>query len=170
MAEKFVKKLSEDVKLDKEKKLFSKIVKGILVKFDERDMDKNGHFVVPRGVKAIGEFAFEHSRIKSVTLPLGLKKVCDHGFYLCKSLEKVRVPSSLQRVESGAFCGCEKLKQMNCPEGLVEYVPNNTFKYTPICATITAKIIENRKKYGRKKGVKVDDNGEIVPREEKVTL
>jgi len=169
MAEKFVKKLSEDVKLDKEKKLFSKIEKGIFVKFDERDMDKDGHFVVPRGVKSIGEFAFAHSRIKSVTLPLGVKKVCGHGFYLCKSLEKVRVPSSLQRVESGAFYGCEKLKQMNCPESLVEYTPYS-FKYSPICATMREKIIANRKKLGRKMGVKVDDNGEIVPREEKVTL
>lgn len=152
MAKQLITTLIEESTSKKEKTYFSKIENGVLIKFDERDLNKDGHFFVPKGVTTIGRFAFNQTKIKSVNFPVGLKKIEEYAFYWCKNLSKVRLPSSIVRIDMSGFCMCENLREINCPEGLVE-VGQSAFKHTPVNAQMVAKIKENQRKYAKKRGV-----------------
>lgn len=157
MAEKIINKmLEEGAKKSRTPKFYySKIENGVLIKFDNRDLTKTGHFVVPKGVTRIGTFAFAHSAIKSVGLPVSLKRIDDYAFYWCKSLEKVRISSGVQSIGTAAFCVCENLRDINCPENLI-FVGKDAFKWCPVYAKMTKGVRENQVRYARRKGVTLD--------------
>ena len=161
MAKKLITTIIEENEKSKDKIHFSIIENGVLIKFDERDLNKDGHFFVPKGVTSIGRFAFNQTKIKSVNFPIGLKKIDEYAFYWCKHLSKVRLASTIQRIDMGAFCMCESLREINCPENLVE-LGRSAFKYSPVNAYMIEKVRDNQRKYARKRGVKLDTNGGII--------
>lgn len=84
-------------------------------------------YVVPNGVKTIGEYAFaDCESLKSTSLPDGLESIGFHAFAGCGSLESITFPEGLKTIEVNAFGDCESLKSTTLPEGL-EYLGNSAF-------------------------------------------
>ena len=74
---------------------------------------------VPKGVRQIGEAAFEGlSSLAAVTLPKGVKRIGERAFRGCDALERVSLPEGLGRIEADAFQDCGRLETLTLPEGL----------------------------------------------------
>ena len=72
-------------------------------------------------VTEISVRAFEHKEeILSVTLPSTVRKIGDHAFAECISLEKINLPASLKIIGDGAFFNCSHLTDINVPETVKE--------------------------------------------------
>lgn len=55
---------------------------------------KDDSFTVPNGIKAIGEYAFFNSKLKTINLSVTIDSIGDCAFGWCFSLEQVLVPSN----------------------------------------------------------------------------
>lgn len=67
-----------------------KIVDYKLISIDEKDIDENGFFKVPKRVASIGKFVFQD----------------------CKKLRKINL-NDVEIIEQWAFYGCSNLKDIN---------------------------------------------------------
>ncbi len=65
-----------------------------------------------KGVKTILGNAFEESSIKSLKLPLTVKKIGREAFFKCDSLESVTIPDSVELIKDNAFSECKSLKKL----------------------------------------------------------
>lgn len=74
--------------------------KSILISYPNAREESS--YVVPDGVKEIGEYAFSFSEIKQVKLPEGLEKVGEYAFY-SSELYNIDLPSSLKEIGDYAF-------------------------------------------------------------------
>ncbi len=72
----------------------------------------NAAVAVPAGISAIGAWAFEESKIKSIVLPEGVTVIGNNSFDSCRNLESITIPGSLKRIEVGAFRYCTRLKRV----------------------------------------------------------
>lgn len=68
--------------------------------------------VVPDSVKIIGEGAFTHLMMESITLPAGLKEIPDYLLYGCSRLNSVKIPDGVTAIGAGAFEGCIALQEI----------------------------------------------------------
>ena len=68
---------------------------------------------VPDSVTTIGEGAFAHLQIKSITLPANLEEIPDYAFYGCSPLTGVTIPVSVSKIGVSAFEGCIALASVN---------------------------------------------------------
>ena len=76
-----------------------------------------GEYRVPEGVTSIGDGAFAHCDLTSVTLPEGVTSIGDWAFDSCFSLTSVMIPSSVTSIGEGAFRDCD-LTSVTLPEGV----------------------------------------------------
>lgn len=74
--------------------------------------------IVPSGIVAIGNSAFEGCELTEISLPDGLQSISDYAFASCWELEKIDLPDGLQSIGSYAFWDCCNLKEINLPDGL----------------------------------------------------
>lgn len=70
-------------------------------------------YIVPAPVTEIGEEAFSHSPLKSVTLSEGVTTVGVNAFALCSDLESASLPASLTLLREGSF-GATALTEVHC--------------------------------------------------------
>ncbi len=142
-----------NIKGQKEQKpVYSIIEDGVLVKFDKRDLDKNGGYVTPigihtikeysfsscdnltkitirRDVAEIGESAFESCcNLKSVKMANGVCRLGEHVFDSCISLTDVKLSSKLKFIPAYTFMNCINLQQIMLPEKL-EVIQECAFGY-----------------------------------------
>ena len=105
--------------------------------------------VIPEGVVSIGEFAFDASCVKSITLPAsvktlgmqsfsnciyltqinlpeGLTDLPETVFAFCPALRTIVLPQSMKTIGVGAFAYCHALTYVNIPEG-VKIFDDSTF-------------------------------------------
>lgn len=85
-----------------------------------------GEVIIPSSVDSIGNAAFSADRnysycnkIKSLTLPEGLKQINDNTFYGMKSLATINIPASVASIGKQAFRSCDSLKSVVLPDNLV---------------------------------------------------
>ena len=72
--------------------------------------------VLPSGVRTIGEKAFcDCERLKSVTLPYNLVAVGNRAFFGCFALETIVLPETVCTIGHGAFQDCYRLKNITIP-------------------------------------------------------
>lgn len=125
---------------------YSIIENGVLVKFDERDLDENGCYTTPKSVKVIGEVSFEYCKnLKHITLSSGVTHIEDGAFACCLNLESIKLPSSLKSIGDIAFMLCKNLKTLTIPSK-VTTLGYMTFSACLNLDTIT--LHENIKKIG----------------------
>ena len=74
---------------------------------------------LPEGIRVIGDSAFEGcDLLRSVTLPESLAVIGDCAFRDCVLLESIPLPSGLAAIGEGAFAGCRNLDSVLLPEKL----------------------------------------------------
>ena len=65
-------------------------------------------------------------KLKTVTLPEGLRRISDEAFLRCNAMERLELPSTLESIGPGAFNHCYKLAHLVFSEGIVE-LPDELF-------------------------------------------
>lgn len=77
-------------------------------------------------VRVIGKDAFEHSNIKTITLPNTLTTIESYAFFNCRNLKKISFPDSIRDV-GNQVCGlCQQLKEAKWSE-LAHIMPAYAF-------------------------------------------
>lgn len=76
------------------------------------------HFDIPAGVECIGAQAFHTERLKTVSLPIGLKSIESGAFANCTRLQAISVPLTVTHLEEDAFEGCISLERISLPHGM----------------------------------------------------
>ena len=69
-------------------------------------------------VVAIGDNAFEDSKVASVTVPDGVKTIGFKAFYNCQKLVNVYMPNGITDIGVAAFGKCTALTEIAIPEGV----------------------------------------------------
>lgn len=88
-------------------------------------------------VLKIGDNAFSScARIKSVTLPNGLKEIGSCAFYGLPLLREITLPESLYAIGESAFAACKTLSSVTIPEG-VQKMGNYALDETPFLKSKT---------------------------------
>lgn len=118
------------------------------------------NIVVPEGIVAIADRAFDNTGIKSIKLPSTLRKLgsafkeCKklkeifipegvteiepYTFYNCQHLKTVVLPSTIEKIGSSAFSECYKLSDINIPDK-VSSIGDSAFS----CCNLHTMIIPN---------------------------
>lgn len=60
-------------------------------------------YIIPDGVKELGDFAFSCSALKSVEMPDSVERIGRFAFYWCKNLESVEISENVRNIEAYAF-------------------------------------------------------------------
>ena len=98
-----------------------------LVRYPE---GKRGRYIVPDGVRVIGEGAFHGCAfLERVTLPEGLEEIEDRGFYSCCNLKELILPKSLKVIGDNAFTDCSHVEKLVIPAGVVR-IGEDVFSWT----------------------------------------
>ena len=91
------------------------IIDNILIKYTENDPE----VVIPEGIIAIGEKAFEaKDKLVSVKMPDSVLRIGANAFEKCTKLKNVEFSKKLERIEYEAFCRCKGLKEIELPDTL----------------------------------------------------
>ena len=86
------------------------IENGILRRYE----GEQENLVVPDGVIAVGDYAFEYKDgIKSITLPETVKEIGERTFFKCSNLESVYSQGSIETIGTNSFSQCKKLTQID---------------------------------------------------------
>lgn len=95
-----------------------KISNGIIIDVVPEDLNNNT-FVIPHGVRVIGEGAFKACRfIRKIEIPDTVVKIDNEAFWGCMVLETPHIPNSVQNIGERAFKGCKFFHEIDLPEGL----------------------------------------------------
>ena len=78
-------------------------------------------------ITTIKDNLFSASRLKSITLPSGLKSIDYGAFRNCSSLTSVTIPSGVMSIGSSAFNGCSSLISIIIPESVTS-IGTNVFE------------------------------------------
>lgn len=86
-------------------------------------------------VTDIGMYAFYNcNELTSISLPNGLKNICDYAFEGCESLSSISFPEGLSRIYNDAFKACTSLTSLSLPKGL-QIIFSNAFES---CSNLTS--------------------------------
>ena len=104
---------------------YSIIENGVLIKFDERDLDESGNYVTPSRVRRIKRFAFWGcQKVNGVTLGVRVKVISPKAFMNC-GLKYIDL-GKVEEIGEGVFCDCIELEQVKISDKL-KYVGKNIF-------------------------------------------
>ncbi len=92
---------------------------GVLVSYSGSDR----RIVVPNGVIAIGDEAFNDGNIEEIVIPEGVTSIGESAFEDCAFLEKAVLPKSLTTLGWGAFRFCDGLTEITVHDGVTELPP-----------------------------------------------
>ena len=80
------------------------------------------HYDVPAGTEEIADYAFADNAmgipLRSISLPLGLKRIGAYAFSGCGSLLSLAVPLTVKEVVPNAFANCVSLERLSLPPGM----------------------------------------------------
>lgn len=85
---------------------------------DSRKVTRLESVSIPSGVRQICESAFQCcERLKEVRLEEGLDIIETHAFYACDALEAFHIPASVRRVQGNPFASCYSLTGLTVDAG-----------------------------------------------------
>lgn len=109
---------------EEERRSHYHIENGVLTKYDGEEEN----VVIPAGVKAIGEKAFEDcSALTQITIPNGVTEIGEEAFYGCKNLTQITIPNSVTKIGNSAFEECSSLTQITIPNSVTK-IGNSAFE------------------------------------------
>ena len=80
------------------------------------------HYDVPAGTEVIGSGAFSSDwmdrPLKTISLPIGLKRIESYAFGGCGRLQSLTVPLTVTEIADSAFYACVSLERLSLPPGL----------------------------------------------------
>lgn len=83
---------------------------------------KDEHYDVPAGTEEIAARAFNDDMmgipLKSISLPIGLRKIGEYAFADCGNLLSMAVPLTVKELAPNAFAHCVSLERLSLPNGL----------------------------------------------------
>ncbi len=124
-----------------QKPTYSVIKDGVLVKFDERDLDKYGAYTTPKGVVEIGKGAFfACGNLRKIHLSRDIVAIKADAFRECKNLQNVTMTNSVREIGTYAFCGCESLTAIKLSDNLKQ-IEVNAFGR---CVNLQVVILPNK--------------------------
>ena len=83
--------------------------------------------IIPNSVTSIGEWAFSHSGLTSVTIPNSVTSIGEGAFSYCYGLTSLTIPNSVTSIGEGAFEYCYGLKSVTIPNS-VTCIDENAFQ------------------------------------------
>lgn len=119
------------------------VIDGVLVgKTDSRliccPMTKKGEYVIPEGIKEIGDNAFYNcSGLTSIIIPDSVANIGNNAFFGCSSLTSIMIPNSVTSIGNSAFSDCGSLTSIMIPDG-VTVIDEATFSG---CSSLTSIMI-----------------------------
>ncbi len=79
------------------------------------------NIVLPKGLTDIGPYGFDDcSGLKKIDIPESVTYIGNDAFYYCTSLESIVIPSSVTVIDKWVFFGCESLKWITLPAGITD--------------------------------------------------
>ena len=91
------------------------------------DKEKTGNYVMPDTVTSINNYAFEGSKIESLTISKNVNEIVYGVFANCSSLKTVTMPDSVKTIKYSAFSNCEALKTVTLSKSL-EFIGSYVFR------------------------------------------
>lgn len=79
---------------------------------------------IPKHISKIGNFAFSHSDIESISIPSDIKEIGKGIFWSCKKLESICFEGSLAFIPQNTFAYCHSLTSIKLPAGVKEIGAN----------------------------------------------
>lgn len=115
---------------------YSIIENNTLIKFDERDLDKECNYTTPKSITIIAARAFENCKnIKKLTVSEGVIKIQNLAFSACTNLETIQLPSTVNSLGAAAFFACKKLNTIEIPEQVT------TLEFLLFCRCVNLKTV-----------------------------
>ena len=100
---------------------YSIIEDGILINFDERDLNRNGGYTTPKGVHTIGKKAFmDCSKLRKIVLTRDVIEIEEDAFMGCTSLQSVKMTDSVRKIGTYAFYDCRSLTDLKLSNSIRE--------------------------------------------------
>ena len=86
------------------------------------------NFILPSGLKRIGNYAFVGNPFKEINIPTGVTYIGEHAFNACYMLKSIKIPESTVMLDTGAFLDCEWLDNVTLPSTL-KVLGSYVFRY-----------------------------------------
>ena len=119
-----------------QKPTYSMIANGMLVKFDERDLDKYGAYTTPKGVVEIGRGAFSKCyNLRKIHLSRDVVVIGDDAFCECVNLKTATMTNNVKKMDKYAFNGCESLNEIKLSDNITT-IPECAFGNCPLLQTV----------------------------------
>lgn len=83
------------------------------------DLDNVTSINIPNTIIRIGECAFSHSNLSSITIPNSVTVLCGWSFAFCDNLTSVTLPDSITQIEDYTFAECKKLVTVSLSNTIV---------------------------------------------------
>ena len=92
---------------------------------------------LPKGVKKIGKNTFKGcTNLSSVSLPEEIKSIGDSAFENCDSLKSITLPQKVTTIGNSAFLSCDNLKSISLSKNL-KTIGDSAFAYCKSLKSIT---------------------------------
>ena len=104
---------------------------------DMRQWNRLEKVTIPESVEKIGEYAFNHSKVKAIMLPSTMEFIGDHAFYECYELTSINLPDGLTEIGDSTFDFCTNVSEFIIPESVTR-IGNRAFA---CCKTLTSVTI-----------------------------
>ena len=102
---------------------------------------------IPAATEEIGATCFLYSKLETVTLNEGLKKIGAGAFNSCTALKSITLPSTLEEIGMEAFLNDKALTAINIPAGLTSIgesvIANSAVSAITLDAANTAFVMDN---------------------------